>query len=377
MAQASTGKATSMADLMKSAAPKLVTFKKGDLITGIISKLSPHEILVDIDAKTEAVVLEKDKKILRNLLSTLKVGSKVEVSVLNPESDFGYPVVSLRRFLGDIVWDRLDKAQKEHTPFEVTVQESTRGGLLVSTKEGMSGFLPNSHTLLVSSDNAQVQNLGELVGKDIKVYVLELNRQAHKIIFSQKPVMGTKEFEEAVKGLKVDQKIEVTIANITSFGIFVSVPLANAQVPSVDGLIHISQLAWEETSQISSSFQVGQKVQVVIIGFDKDAKRVDLSIKKLSADPFAEVEKHLTIDQKVTGTVKKFNSMGLLLELDTIAGIAEEIQPLEGLIRKDKIPPTVTYEEGQSVTATVSQIDKQKHRILLVPVLQAKPLGYR
>jgi len=365
-----------MADLMKSVQTNLVTFKKGDIVQGTINKLTPQEILVDIDAKTEAVVLEKDKKILRNLLSTLKVGDKVTVSILNAESDFGYPVVSLRRFLGNMMWEKLTASQKNHDQLEVMVQESTKGGLLVSTKDGTSGFLPNSHILPHGSGESS-QNTSELVGKTVKVYLLELNRQAHKIIFSQKPIMGTKEFEEATKSLKKDQKIHVTITNITTFGIFASVPVSGGAVNAVDGLIHISELSWEDQAQVPASFQAGQSVDVVVIGIDKDAKRVDLSIKRLSADPFDEIEKHLKVDQKVQGTVKKVSSTGVVLELDSMKGLAEDIQPIEGLIRKDKIPPTISFEEGQSVTATVNQIDKRKHRILLVPVLQAKPLGYR
>ena len=94
-----------MAKLLAGYKAPFVSLEKGQLIEGTITKLSPGEILIDIAAKTEAVVLEKDKKILRNILSTLKVGDTVTVSVLNPESDFGHPVVSLRRFVGNNLWD--------------------------------------------------------------------------------------------------------------------------------------------------------------------------------------------------------------------------------------------------------------------------------
>ena len=103
----SSGSATSMAELLAKTATKFRSFKKGEIIEGTITKLTSGEILVDIGAKTEAVVLEKDKTLLRNLLAKLKVGDKITVSVLNPESDMGYPVVSLRRFMENRVWEKI------------------------------------------------------------------------------------------------------------------------------------------------------------------------------------------------------------------------------------------------------------------------------
>src|SRR4051812_548646 len=101
--------ATSMAELMAKKSPQIHSFKKGEIIEGTITKLNKSEILVDVGAKTEAVVLEKDKSILHSLLSSLKVGDKVKVSVLNPESDQGNPVVSLRRFADEKLWGALEK----------------------------------------------------------------------------------------------------------------------------------------------------------------------------------------------------------------------------------------------------------------------------
>src|SRR5690242_7896356 len=101
--------ATSMAELMAKSQPQIHSFKKGDVVEGIITKLTKSEILVDVGAKTEAVVLEKDRGILNSLLSTLHEGDKVKVSVLNPESDQGNPVVSLRRFNDEKQWGALEK----------------------------------------------------------------------------------------------------------------------------------------------------------------------------------------------------------------------------------------------------------------------------
>lgn len=355
---AHSGSATTMADLMKSVSSTFVSPKKGESLQGIITKLTSSEILVDIGAKTEAVVLEKDKRLLKNLLSSLKVGDKVTVSVLNPESDFGNSVVSLRRFTDDILWTKLNELLKNKEVLDVVVDDATKGGFLVTTKDGVSGFLPNSHTLFLESG----QNL---VGQTLKVVILELNKSLHKIIFSQKAAMADEDFENAIKGLKPEQKIDSIISNIAPFGLFTSIQIGDKYI---EGFVHISELSWEKTEDIAGSYKSGDKISAVITGFDKEAKRVNLSMKRLMADPFSEKLKTYAPERKVTGTISKILSSGVLLDLE---------QGIEGFIRKEKIPPTITFKVGASVEATVSEVDSKKHRVVLVPVLKEKPIGYR
>jgi ribosomal protein S1 len=352
-------KPQTMADLLKAAETKFINVGKGEVLEGVITKLTSGEILVDIGAKTEALVLEKDKNILRSLLSSLKVGDKVTVSVLNPESDFGNPVVSLRRFNDNNVWEKLETFKKEKKQLEVVVSEATRGGFLVSSKEGISGFLPNSQTVFL-------ENPQSLVGTEIRVLVIELSRPLKKVIFSQKATVGPEEFEKATKQLKRGDKIEAKISNIAPFGIFTSIDLSNAAL--VEGFVHISEIAWEKLSSVPESFKPGDVITAQILGFDKEAKRVNLSIKNLTKDPFEEKLKNYKQDQKVEGTVSKVLSSGVLVTLS---------EGIEGFIKKDKIPPTLVFKEGASVNAIVVEVDEKKHRVILVPVLTEKPIGYR
>ncbi|HSW88194.1 MAG TPA: S1 RNA-binding domain-containing protein [Candidatus Saccharimonadales bacterium] len=349
--------ATSMAELLQKQKTAFVSLKKGEIITGKVKKISQSEILLDINAKTEAVVLEKERRLMKQLVHLLKVGDTVTASVLNPESDMGYTVVSLRRFLEDTLWGRLEKAQKTQEKIPVIVLENTKGGFLVETPDGSTGFLPNSHISIAHNQ--------QIVGKTIEVVIVELDRDNKKIVLSQKAVSGGEDFKKAKAVLKTGDKITVTVLNIASFGVFVSVPL-DAET-SIDALIHISEVSWEKTEDLSKLFTERQKIEAVVIGFDNQAKRVDLSIKRLTADPFDEIMKAFPIDKKVTATVTEVTDQGVLLDLGTA----------EGLIKKDKVPPGTTYTSGQSVTATVSQIDARKRKILLVPVLKEKPIGYR
>jgi small subunit ribosomal protein S1 len=348
-----------MAELMATHKTNFVNVSKGQVVTGIITKLTSSEILVDIGAKTEALVMEKDKRILRSLLSSIKLGDKVTVTVLNPESDYGNPVVSLRRFNDDRVWVRLEELRQSKEQVDVIVGELTKGGFLVTTKDGMSGFLPNSQTTFM-------QNAQELVGKEIKVSVIELNRPLRKVIFSQKATVAAEDFEKATKSLKIKQEVEATISNVAPFGIFLLIELADKSV--VEGFVHISEISWEKLATIPETFKAGDKIKAQLIGFDRESKRVNLSIKSLVVDPFEAKLKSYTADQRVSGSVSKVLSSGVLVNLE---------KGIEGFIKKEKIPVTIDYKEGSPVNATVVEVDTKRHRVILVPVLTEKPMGYR
>lgn len=363
--------AKSMAELMAAHTVSFKTFHKGDAVTGVVTKLTKNEILVDIQAKSLAVVLEKEKALMNTLLSRLTLGDTVEVTVLNPESDMGNPVVSLRRFLSNVSWAQLDKALKSEEQLSVRVTDVTKGGLVVMTDSGLSGFLPNSHV-----------NAGDQlsVNKQVKVRVIEINRTDNKIIFSQKITIAKDLFESAIKKLKIGESVSVNVMNVVQFGVFVSVPVAGMKKSdpdsigaegldlNLDGLIHISEISWEKVEEIGQRFISGQQITAKIIGFDKNTRRVDLSMKQLTDDPFTLLLEKYPVDKKVAGEVTKLDENGVHIALD---------EGIEGLIRKDKIPPTVSFSEGQKINATVSEIDKRRRKIYLLPVLLDKPIGYR
>lgn len=342
---------SAMAALLAKHSDKFVALKKGESIKGKITKFTKQEILVDLGTKTEAVILEKDRDILNTILSSFKIGDTVEVNVLNPESDDGHPIVSLRRYLGNIAWGRLESLVGSKDTVEVKVTESGKAGYVASTPFGISGFLPQSHTI--------TPDMG--VGKKINVSILEVSRTDNKVILSQKPKISDEDFAKAMKKYKTGQKVAVEISNITPFGIF-------ATLEDFEGFIHVSEVAWEKVDDLSSMFSAGDSIEAVIIRFDKDSKRINLSIKQLSADPFEKMIEDYPVDKKVTATVKAIDD----------AGVTVEFGPsIEGFIKKEKIPPTISYSAGQEISLTVAEHDKRRHRINLTPVLKEKPIGYR
>ncbi len=340
-----------MGQLLAKHKSSVVSLKKGESIKGKLTKLTPNEILVDLGAKTEASIMEKDKNILRTILGMFKVGDTVEVNVLNPESETGQPIVSLRRYLGNIAWVKLEELQKNHKQIEVTISEVGKAGYVVATSFGISGFLPQSHTS--SQDNS--------IGQKINASVLEINRVDNKVIFSQKTKMTDEDFDKAMKQYKVGETVEVAVSNVTAFGLFVS-------MGAVEGFIHISEISWERQEDLSGLFTPGQKIEAVVTRFDKESKRINLSIRKLTQDPFEELIENYPVDKKVKATVLKVEDLGVSFTLD---------DDLEGFVKKEKIPPMTAYAVGQEVDLTVSDVDKKRHRIILTPVLKEKPIGYR
>lgn len=353
-----------MADLLKNHTSSFVALKKGDTIKATVSKLTPTEILLDVNTKTEAVVLEKDRKIMKHLLHLINVGDTVEATVLSPESDLGYPLVSLRRFADNATWQLLDELLQSGEKITITVTDATKGGFLIEADNGISGFLPNSHIGLG-------EDADTLVGKNIQASVVDLNRENNKVIFSQKGILTADEFKKVVTTVKKGEKIQGVISGITSFGMFVTIPHV-IHDKSVEGLVHISEISWEKVQDIAVKFSVGEEVEAVVLGSDADSKRVDLSIKRLTADPFEEITKAYPLEKKVSGKVTAIDEAGVSLALPKVGEIT-----VDAMIRKDKIPPTTKYAIGQTITATVTQVDSRKRRVLLTPVLLEKPLMYR
>jgi len=352
--------ANSMAELMaKQSTKPVVGLKKGDFVTGTLTKLSKRDMLVDIQAKGEAIVLEHDPKMLRSIHAFLKEGQTVEVSVISPESESGQPVVSLRRFIHDIVWKELERLKKNQDKVEVTINEVTKGGFVVSALDGQSGFLPNSHS------NSSQGSLS--VGRTLQVTIADLNREDNKIIFSQKTTMTPDEFAEVTKEFTKGAKVKGEISSVTNFGYFVMLHPKSTE-KTIDGLIHISEISWERLEEPLSLYKVGQEVEVVVIGTDRDSRRVDLSLKRLTTDPFEKLKEEFPVDKQITAKVTRIDDGNIFLDIS---------EGLEGLIKKEKVPPMTTYEIGQSVSATVASHDLRRRRIELTPVLKEKPLMYR
>jgi len=359
--------ASSMAELMAKVGSNLQILQKGQTVTGTIKKLTPQEILMDIGAKGDALVIEYDKQNLENLLSYLKVGDVVRATIISAESEEGFPVVSLRRTLDDIIFEKLSKLEKQEEALEIEVGDLTRGGYFVQTTDGIRGFLPTSQISGTTSDDLSV-----LTGKKIQAKIFEVDRSKKKVVFSQKALNYILNPDEIRKHVARDDVVEGEITGITPYGLFISVKTKKDAkgLPAgrqVEGFIHISEISYERIDNLDS-FKKGDKVRAQVIEVDASNRRISLSIKRTKKDTFLEAKVKYKEETKVKGTVSRVSSRGIILALE---------EGILGLIPSDKIPADKTYKMGEVVNAEVVGVDERRRVIILSPILKAVPIGYR
>lgn len=329
-------------------------FKKGQEVEGTVISLSPKGIRLDLGGKAEGLVLEKDKTILTDLLANLKLGDKVRAVVLNPESDEGFTVLSLRRQRKKKAWQELTEAHKLDEPLEVSITDLTRGGVLADFG-GIRGFIPTSH-LTISLDE-------RILGQTLKVKVLEAVPQENRLLFSQKTAsIKTADLKKKLSKIKINQVYTGTISGITKFGLFVKLE------EGIEGLVHISEVSWKRVEDLEKQFKIEDEIQVLVTGVDLETQRLNLSLRQLLPDPWLEISKKFATDQQVKGQVSRISRTGVFVLLK---------EGEMGIIPQNKISIGKTFKEGDKVTCSIESVDVQKRRINLVPVLKEKPIGYK
>ena len=352
----SSGKPITMADLLESTGYKIPALKRGQEVTGKIIGKDRSEILIDIGAKSEGIVFGREFDAVRDLAGKLSVGDTVAATVVYPENDAGQVVLSLRKHSGDKLWKELEEKLESAETITVTALEANRGGIICEYS-GLQGFLPAVHL------HSPISSPGEFFGKTLQVEVIDVDREANRLIFAQKK--EGKELEEEKKLLakvEIGQKYTGEVKSILPFGVFVEI--SNGIV----GLVHISEIAWEKVDDPTKFFKIGQKVEVMVSAKDEAAGKISLSLKQLAKDPFEEVSAKYSKDQKVAGSVSKIFRGGVYVTLES---------GLEGFVNAAKIPPNESWEEGKTVQCMIESVDVASRKITLVPYALEKPIFYR
>ncbi|MCL5095245.1 MAG: S1 RNA-binding domain-containing protein [Patescibacteria group bacterium] len=341
-----------MEELLNNTGYQLRGFKKGDTVTGKVISIKPSEILIDIGYKSLGIISEREIDLVAGLFPNLKVGDEILVQIVSPETDAGQIVLSIRRAGLDKKWQELLEKKEKGEAVEVSNLESARGGLLVDW-QGVRGFLPASQLASALGQKS--------LGEKIRVIVLDIDKTTNRLVFSEKRAQGEKRNPEALAKIKIAQTYKGTVSGIVPFGVFVN-------VEGVEGLVHISEMAWEKVGNPSDYYKIGDKIKVLVISTNTLTGRLNLSVKQLTADPWQELVKKYNPEQQITGKVKKISSFGVFVELE---------KGIEGLIHISKIPPEVELKENEKITCVIEGIDYQKRKISLTLVLKEKPVGYR
>lgn len=343
-----------MDDLLASAGDSVKQITTGETITGNVLSVRKHEVLIDLGPQGVGLVPRREVGFSRQL----NVGDEVTASVVESELDNGYSLLSLRKAAKDRGWEEVAAKLEAGEIIEVTPYDANRGGLLVEY-EGVRGFLPVSqlsaehYPRVGSSDKDEIlQRLNALVGQVLRVRILDCDRKANKLIFSEKEAVKDG-LAERFEKLKVGDTVTGIVTGVVDFGVFVN-------VEGIEGLIHISEISWERVNSPSDYVKVGQSVEAKIISIDKE--RLSLSMKQLTKDPWLDEVDKFAKGDKVEGTVTRITPFGAFVQ---ISPAVEALVHVSELGDTNDVDPEKVFTLNERKDFVVLDIDKDNRKISL------------
>lgn len=349
-----------MEDLLKSEGVEVTGLKKGQEVKGRITTIKSKAIYIDIGAKTDAAVMGKEFEFVKDYAADLKVGDEIEVQVKSPENDKGQILVSIRGAASGYGWNYFKEKEKSGGEVSVFAKELNRGGAVVIAPFGFFGFIPGSQIGSKYEGDPE-----KMIGKKVKTKVLEVDQAKNRLVFSERLVSEPGKVGEevnAIESLKEGEVFEAEIVRVEPFGIFVRVNHgADGKSLSLEGLVHISEISWEKVENVASMFRAKDKIKVKLI--NKEDGRLQFSLKRMSNDPWENIEEKYPKDKEVDGVVVRIANFGALVKLET---------GVEGLIHVSKLVGGVSVKEGEKVQVYIESIDVAKRKISLGLVMSDK-----
>jgi ribosomal protein S1 len=345
-----------MAKLLTKTPPKRI--KKGEEVKAKIVSLSKKRALFDIGGKTFAVLGEKELPQLSLYLPYLKEGDEIKVNVVAEESRNGFPVVSLQKFFNKGKWEILAEKKEKEELIEVICGEYGKGGVFIDFM-GIRGVIPT-----IQLTEPYINEPEKLEGQRIKVKILEVNKAKNRLVVSQKAAakgISQKELKERFEKIKVGEKYQAKVLSVSEFGIF-------CEINGVEGLVHISEISWEKVTDPSSYASSGQTIDVIVVEKNEKDLKLNLSIKRLTPDPWQNIEEKYPKDKLIEGEVIRKEKYGYFVRLE--AGI-------EGLIHISKLKGDEKIKIGEKIQVYIERINKKTRRLSLVLPPTKKPVLYR
>lgn len=349
-----------MASLLENEGLDIEFPQQGDIRDGVIASISNNQILVSIGVKSEGIISGKEyEQIPEEDRSSLKVGDAIPVYVINPEDQNGNLVLSFTRAQDEVSWELAEKLLSDKASYHSAVTGYNKGGLIVLVGR-LRGFVPASQISLsrrakLSGDTPE-QRWGKMIGEEIDVCVIEVDRERRRLILSERA--ASNETRESLKEMVIDN-LEVgeirsgRVTSLADFGAFVN-------ISGADGLVHLSEITWERIQNPADVLKVGQEVDVKIISIDREKKRIGLSIRQLIEDPWSKQATKFQVGQLVEGKITRLTKFGAFARLD---------EDFEGLIHISEISekriehPKEVLHEGDVITLRIIKIDPDNHRI--------------
>ncbi len=363
---AAANSAQTMQDLI-TAGVEIKVLKPGDTVEGKLLSVGKNEVYVDLEGYGIGVVRGRELYDDEATLSSLKPGDTVLVSVVDAENKDGIVELSMRQAGQERVWQALKEKMESKEVVRTKILEANKGGLMVEINS-VVGFLPVSQLSLEhyprvedGDKNRILQVLQSYNGQLFDVQIITADQAEEKLIVSEKAVFE-KEMENRLSTLKIGNIVEGVVTGVVDFGAFI-------KFGEMEGLVHISELAWQRIENPKDIIKVGDKVTAKIISVDKG--RVSLSIKQLQTDPWLEAVKKYQIGQIVKGKISKIMPFGVFVELDKdIQGLAHIMELSHEAIKTAE----EVLKPGEEKEFKIISIEPAEHRLgLSLKALQPAP----
>ncbi|HRH93648.1 MAG TPA: S1 RNA-binding domain-containing protein [Candidatus Peribacteria bacterium] len=344
-----------MYELLKESPPAF-SARPGELVEGTVIFKGKNKLLVDLNGVATGIISGRELRDSLNTFRELAVGEPIAALVLEDENDEGMVVLSLRMASQQKAWDRFHKMIEDDKTMTFTAQEANKGGLLANI-DGIRTFLPvsqlapSNYPRVNNGDSAEILNrLQKFVGHAFTVKIITLDEDAGKIVVSEREAMA-EERSKMLETLTIGSVKDGHVSGIVKFGLFVA-------FEGLEGLVHISEIAWGHVKNPAEFAQVGDRVQVKVIGID--GEKLSLSIKQLAKDPWEEIAERYPVGKKVEGTVVRFADYGAFLNLEKdITGLVH----ITEIDHQKVADPAQALKIGQKVEAQVINIDIDERRI--------------
>ncbi len=340
----------------------------GDVVEGVILSKGKNEVCLDLPGYGLGVVRGRELYDDERVLSGMSVGDTVLALVVESENKDGNVELSFRKAGHERVWSGLKELMDKREVIETKILEANKGGLMVEVNNVL-GFLPVSQLSTIhyprvedGDKNRILSILQGYVGQIFRVRVITADAEEEKLIVSEKSAQE-EETKAKLSQLQIGQVVEGAVTGVVDFGVFIKFG------PELEGLVHISELAWQRIDDPRNVVKVGDRARAQIISLDND--RISLSIKRLASDPWADVVKKYQVGQVVKGKVTKLMPFGAFVELDSdIHGLAH----IGELSAKPITDPRELFSEGQEHDFKIISIEPENHRLgLSVKALTEPP----
>ncbi len=333
--------------------------KPGSIITGTVVAVNDDVVIVSAGLKSEAVIpLEQFKN--DNIEGGISVGDEVEVALDAVEDGFGETKLSREKAIRARTWIDLEKAFKDGEIVEGVINGRVKGGFTVEI-DSVRAFLPGS---LV--DVRPVRDPSYLEGKSLEFKVIKLDQQRNNVVVSRRAVVE-KEFsaerEALLNNLQEGKMVKGVVKNLTDYGAFVD-------LGGIDGLLHITDMAWKRVKHPSEVVEVGQEIEVKILKFDRERQRVSLGMKQLGDDPWQDLARRYPQNTRMFGKVTNIADYGCFVEIED--GVEGLVHVSEMDWTNKNVNPARVVSIGEEIEVMVIEIDEERRRISL-GVKQCKP----